>query len=163
LLDHPHLEETVMAWIPCSGRDSIAGLAWLPRLLEKARHAEIAQSGRLVDGYCYGDNDFIDKQLIAFLRTDDVAISALVREHPADADVAQILIERSRRSRAECEAFDRAFRKKNFNFILIEADEGRLSGFKGAFLKFVYNAVIMRIFYPLFRRDERRRSASVRA
>jgi hypothetical protein len=149
-----------MAWIPCSGRDSIEGLAWLPRLLEKARHAEGAQSGRLVDGYCYGDNDFIDKQLIAFLRTDDVTISRLVREHPADADVARILVERSGRTRTECETFNAAFVKKNFNFILIEADEGRLSGFKAAVLKVVYNGLIMRIFYPLFRRDESRRSAA---
>ena len=151
-----------MAWIPCSGRDSIEGLSWLPRLLQKARRAEAAQSGRLVDGYCYGDNDFIDKQLIAFLRTDDVAISALVRDHPADADVAKILVERSGRTPAECAAFDATFRKKNFNFILLEADEGRLRGVKGALVKFVYNAVIMRIFYPLFERDERRRSAAGR-
>ena len=119
-----------MAWIPCSGRDSIEGLSWLPRLLQKARRAESAQSGRLVDGYCYGDNDFIDKQLIAFLRTDDVTISALVREHPADADVARVLVEQSGRTPAECAAFDKTFRRKNFNFILLEADEGRLRGVK---------------------------------
>ena len=73
-----------MTWIPCSGRDSVAGLVWLPRLLEKARHCEASANSRLVDGYCYGDNDFIDKQLIAFLRTDDATISALVREQPVD-------------------------------------------------------------------------------
>jgi Domain of unknown function (DUF5069) len=151
-----------MGWIPCSGRDSIEGLAWLPRLLAKARHTEDSQSGRLVDGYCYGDNDFIDKQLMAFLRTDDVTISGLVREHPSDADVAKILVERSGHSRAECQVFDTSFRRKNFDFILLEADEGRLQpGFKATILKFIYNAVIMRIFYPLFRRDERRRSAAV--
>ena len=30
---------------------------------------EIDRRGRLVDGYCFGNNDFIDRDLIAFLRT----------------------------------------------------------------------------------------------
>jgi hypothetical protein len=149
-----------MGWMPCSGRDAVAGLVWLPRLLDKARHCEASPNERLVDGYCYGDNDFIDKQLIAFLRTDDVTISALVREHPDDADVARILVERSGHSPAEVEAFNTAFRRKNFNFVLLEADEGRLGGAKGAVLKFVYNNMVMPIFYPLFKRDERKRNAS---
>ncbi len=149
-----------MSWTPCSGRDTVAGLAWLPRLLEKARRCENSPSGRLVDGYLYGDNDFIDKQLIAFLRTNDATISALVREHPADADVARILVEQSGRRRAECEAFDKAFRRRNFNFVLLEADEGRLRpGVKAALLKFLYNNAMMPIIYPLFRRDERKRKA----
>ena len=148
-----------MGWMPCSGRDSVAGLVWLPRLLEKARRYEASPNSRLIDGYCYGDNDFIDKQLIAFLRTDDVTISALVREHSDDAEVARILVERSGHSPAEVEAFNTAFRRKNFNFILLEADEGRLGGAKGATLKFIYNAMVMPIFYPLFERDERKRNA----
>jgi hypothetical protein len=128
-------------------------------LLQKARRAETSPEGRLVEGYLYGNNDFIDKQLIAFLRTDDTAISALVREHPADADVARIIVERSGRSASECEAFNRAFRRRNFDFVLIEADEGRLRGFKGAVLTFVYNRLLMPIFYRLFARDERKRRA----
>ena len=149
-----------MGWIPCSGRDSIAGLVWLPRLLEKARRCETSSDARLVDGYCYGNNDFIDKQLIEFLRTDDATISQLVREHQADADVATILVERSGRSAAECEAFNSAFRRKNLNFILVEADEGRLPpGLRTTMLRFFYNNLIMRIFYPLFERDERKRTA----
>src|ERR1700682_4052916 len=147
-----------MGWIPCSGRNSVAGLVWFPRLLEKARRCESAQNGHLVDGYCYGDNDFIDKQLIAFLRTDDATISALVREQPVDADVARILVERSGHGPAEIEAFNAVFRRKNFNFVLLEADEGRLRpGLKASILKFLYNGAVMPIFYPLFRRDERKR------
>jgi hypothetical protein len=147
-----------MSWIPCSGRDSVAGLVWLPRLLEKARHCAASPNGRLVDGYCYGNNDFIDKQLITFLRTDDTTISALVREHPVDADVARILVEQSGHSPAEIEAFNTAFRRKNFDFVLLEADEGRLQpGLKASILKFLYNGAVMPIFYPLFRRDERNR------
>jgi hypothetical protein len=148
-----------MAWIPCSGRDSAFGLVWLPRLVEKARHCAGAD-GRLADGYCYGDNDFIDKQLIAFLRTDDATVSALVQEHPADADVARILVERSGRSPIECSAFNTAFRRRNFDFVFVEADEGRLgSGFKSMLLKVLYNNLVMPIFYRLFERDERKRSA----
>ena len=149
-----------MAWIPCSGHDSVSGLVWLPRLLEKARHCA-ASDGRLADGYCYGDNDFIDKQLITFLRTDDVTISALVREHPADADVARILVERSLRSPAECSASNATFRRKNFDFVFVDADEGRLRpGFKSTILKVLYNNLVMPIFYRLFQRDERNRRAS---
>lgn len=150
-----------MSWMPCSGRDSVAGLVWLPRLLQKARHCEASPNGRLVDGYCYGDNDFIDKQLIAFLRTDDATISALVREQPDDAEVARTLVERSGHSPAEVEAFNASFRRKNFNFVLLEADEGRLGrGLKASVLKFLYNGAVMPIFYPLFRRDERKRAAT---
>ena len=127
-------------------------------MLEKARHCEASPNGRLVDGYCYGDNDFIDKQLITFLRTDDATISALVREHPADADVARILVERSGHGPAEIETFNTAFRRRNFDFVLLEADEGRLRpGLKRTVLKFLYNNAVMPIFYPLFRRDERKR------
>ena len=150
-----------MGWMPRSGRDAIAGLAWLPRMLDKARRCETSSTGRLVDGYLYGDNDFIDKQLIAFLRTDDTTISQLVREHPDDAEVAAILVERSGRSAAEIAAFATTFRRKNFDFVFVEADEGRLGpGFKASAIRFFYNNVVMRIFYPLFERDERKRKAT---
>ncbi len=149
-----------MGWIPCSGLDSLAGLVWLPRLLQKARHCETLGNEHLVDGYCYGDNDFIDKQLIAFLRTNDAAISALVRQHESDAQVASMLVDRSGRSTAECAAFSKALRRKFFDFALLEADEGRLApGPKAAILKFVYNNVMMPIVYRIFARDERSRKA----
>lgn len=149
-----------MGWIPCSGLNSVAGLVWLPRLLEKARRCEATQNGHLVDGYCYGDNDFIDKQLIAFLRANDATISTLVKEHPADSDVARILVERSERSPAECEAFNKTFRRRNFDFVLLEADEGRLRpGLKAAILKFMYNNLMMPAIYWMFRRDERNRNS----
>ena len=152
-----------MGWIPCSGLKSVAGLVWLPRLLEKARRCQTSPNGRLVDGYCYGDNDFIDKQLIAFLRTDDATISTLVREHPADTDVAKILLERSGRRPADCEGFNETFRRRNFNFVLLEADEGRLQpGVKATVLKFMYNYVMMPAIYRIFQRDERKRSAYLR-
>ena len=152
-----------MGWVPCSGLESAAGLVWLPRMLQKARRCLSSPDGRSVDGYLYGDSDFIDKQVIAFLRTDDEAVSALVRENPSDADVARILVERSGRSAAECAAFSTSLRRKLFDFILLEADEGRVRGFKGAAVKFVYNKLLMPVIYPLFRRDERKRKTRATA
>ena len=87
-----------MSWTPCSGLDAEAGVVWLPRMLQKARRCLTSPDGRAVDGYLFGDNDFIDKEVIAFLRTDDEAITALVRENPSDADVARLIVERSCRS-----------------------------------------------------------------
>ena len=150
-----------MNWMPCSGLDAEAGVIWLPRLLQKARRCLSSLDGRLTDGYCYGESDFIDKQLIAFLRTDDATITRLVSEHASDADVARMLVAGSGRSEAECAAFNTSFRKKFHDFALIEADEGRLpAGLKTTAIKTLYNGVIMPIAYPLFRRDERKRSGA---
>jgi uncharacterized protein DUF5069 len=156
----PPFEEVRMGWMPRSGLDSAEGLVWLPRLLDKARRCAASPAGRLVDGYCYGDSDIIDKELIAFLRTDDVAISAVVREHADDGEAARVIVERSGRSRTECEAFSKRFRRKFMDFVLIEADEDRLPrGPKATIVKFLYNAVMMPVVYRLFRRDERKRVA----
>ena len=153
-----------MNWTPCSGLDSEAGLVWLPRLLQKARRCLTSPDGRLVDGYCYGDNDFIDKQLIAFLRTDDETISALVREHASDAEVARILVEQSGRSASECEAYSKALKRKFLNFFFLEADEGRLPrGFRSSLIGFLYNRVMMPAVYVMFRRDERNRKVRAAA
>ena len=152
-----------MSWTPCSGLESAAGVVWLPRMLQKARRALSSPDGRVVDGYLYGDNDFIDKEVIAFLRTDDEAITALVRENPSDADVARIIVERSGRSSSECAAYSGSLKRKFFNFIMLEADEGRTQGFKASVIKFLYNKALMPIVYPMFRRDERKRKTAARA
>ena len=152
-----------MSWTPCSGLDSAAGVVWLPRMLQKARRALGSPDGRVVDGYLYGDNDFIDKQVIAFLRTDDETISALVRANPSDEDVARILVERSGRSAEECAAYSGALKRKFLNFFMLEADEGRAQGFKASVVKFLYNNAMMPIVYPIFRRDERKRKTAARA
>jgi Domain of unknown function (DUF5069) len=146
-----------MSWTPCSGLESAAGVVWLPRMLQKARRALSSPDGRVVDGYLYGDNDFIDKQVIAFLRTDDETITALVRENPSDADVARIIVERSGRSATECAAYSGSLKRKFMNFVMLEADEGRIQGFKASVIKFLYNKALMPIVYPMFRRDERKR------
>jgi hypothetical protein len=129
-------------------------------MLQKARRALASPDGRVVDGYLYGNNDFIDKDLIAFLRTDDETISALVRDNAADADVARILVERSGRSVTECAAYSESMKRKFLNFIMLEADEGRLHGFKASVIKFLYNNAMMPIVYPMFRRDERKRKTA---
>ena len=150
-----------MSWIPCSGLESAAGVVWLPRMLQKARRCLTSPDGRQVDGYLFGDNDFIDKPVIAFLRTDDETISKLVRENPSDADVARILVERSGRSASECAAYSASLKRKFMNFFFLEADEGRLGpGFKSSVIRFLYNKALMPAVYFMFRRDERKRKAT---
>jgi hypothetical protein len=61
-----------------------------------------------------------------------------VTEHAQDADVARLLIERSGRSAADRMAFNTAFKRKNFDFELVESDEDRLgnrlkAAFRGSF------------------------------
>ena len=149
-------------WIPCSAQDELAGLPWLPRLLEKARRFEAGRAAGvdLMNGYLYGDNDFIDAQLLRFLHATDAAVSALVNEHPDDADVARILIQRSGRSDDEVRRFAKRMRRQNFNFVLTEADEDRLGNGLGArLMRFAYNRVIMPIVYRKFAADGRKRAA----
>lgn len=151
-----------MNWVPRSGLDTGRDLVWLPRLLQKARrHEEGRVNGRdLMDGYLYGDNDFIDVRVLRFLRTDDAAVSALVRADPDDDSVAAALIERSGRTREECIAFSRRLRRGLFDFIMLEADEGRIPpGLKRNVVRFVYNRIVMPPVYAMFRRAERKRTA----
>lgn len=149
-----------MSWMPRSGLDSVGGVVWLPRLLEKARRVEeLGSHSRLFDGYCYGNNDFMDSIVLRFLRTNDEDVSAVVRAHPDD-EAARILIERSRRTPEECRKFSRLFTRSLRAFPIIDADERRLPpSFKTAALQRFYNGVMMPIVYAIFRRAERRRSS----
>jgi len=147
-----------MSWIPRSGLDEIEGVVWLPRLLEKARRAAAADS-RSIDGYCYGDNDFVDAQVLRFLRISDDEVLDLVREHRDDADVAAIIVQRSGRSSEEVAAFNKRLRRSMFDFALMEADEGRMApGFKRNAITFFYNRLLMPIVYAMFARAERART-----
>lgn len=146
-----------MSWMPRSGLDSAENIVWLPRLFDKARRAQSHADGRLFDGYCYGDNDFIDRAVLQFLRTNDGEVSALLRNNSDDA-AAGILVSRSGRTPAECIEFSTNLRLKLFDFAVIEADEGRLpAGFKTSFLRLFYNRIMMPFVYPIFRRAEQRR------
>ena len=149
-----------MGWTPRSGLDTIEDLVWLPRLIEKARRCEAGRaSGRdLMDGYLYGDNDYIDKRFLAFLRMDDTAVSAIVREQADDGAAAAAIVERSGRTAEERRAFSTSFRRQLFDFVLLEADEGRLpAGIKRTAIRFVYNRLLMPVFYAQFRAAERKR------
>jgi hypothetical protein len=151
-----------MNWVPRSGLDTARGLVWLPRMLEKARRQEAGRASGLdlMEGYLFGDNDFIDERVLRFLRTNDAAVSALVREQPDDDAVAATLIERSGRTLDECIAFSRRLRKQLFGFIMLEADEGRIPpGLKRTLVSFFYNKIVMPPVYALFRRAERKRPA----
>lgn len=155
-------EARSMTWTPRSGLDTLNGLPWLPRLLEKARRSEAGRAAGTdtMNGYLYGDNDFIDAQLLKFLRTDDKTVSELVRQHGDDAEVARILIERSGHDSPEVRAFAEKFRRKNMDFVLLEADEGRLgNGLRAKSIRFFYNRLLMPIVYAKFAADERKRRA----
>ncbi len=119
---------------------------WLPRLLQKARRHEAARASGLdlMNGYQYGNNDFIDAKFLGFLRTDDHRISALVREHPDDRTVAYIVVERSGRTAEERRAFSAQIRRSFFSFELLEADEGRTPrGLRRTLLCVFYNHLMM--------------------
>lgn len=152
------------AWIPRPANDTIDGLVWLPRMIEKARRfAQGRRTGTdLMNGYLYGDNDFVDAQVLAFLRTDDRALLGLVEQSPSDDQAARAAISRSGRSHDECAAFSSALRRKVMGFVMLDADEGRLPpGPRRAIVAFFYNRVVMPIFYAAFRRAEAKRPAAM--
>lgn len=135
-----------MTWMPRSGLDSIEGVVWLPRLIDKARRAELSSTGRLCDGYCYGSNDFIDGKLLGFLRTNDITVSSILRSH-SDDEAARIIVSDSGRTPDECKRFSRTLQRKFLNFALMEADEGRLTGAKAFLLRVFYNRIMMPMVY----------------
>lgn len=134
-------------------------VVWLPRLFDKARRFEqLGGDDRLIHGYCYGDNDFVDGKVLRFLHTDDATVSSLLREH-TDAEAARILVERSGRTPEECRQFSHHLKRSLNNFVFMEADEGRLPpGFKTVGIRLFYNILLMPIFYSKFRRAERKRA-----
>jgi hypothetical protein len=153
-------------WIPRTAYDELEGLPWLLRLLDKARRFEAGRAAGtdLMNGYLYGDNDFIDAQLLAFLRVSDETVSELMRGNADDAEVARILVERSGRTKSEVSAFAKKFRRQNLGFVFTETDEGRMgNGVRAKLLRFVYNRLMMPVLYTKFAADERkRRSAASR-
>jgi len=149
-------------WVPCSANDELEGLPWLPRMLQKARRAEASRASGtdMMNGYLYGDNDFVDAQLLAFLRANDADVSAVVRAYDDDAEAASVIVRRSGRSPNEIRVFATSFRKRLFNFAPTEADEGRLgNGVRAKLLAFVYNRLMMPVVYRKFAADERKRAA----
>jgi hypothetical protein len=150
-----------MAWIPRSPHDEADGLVWLPRLIDKARRSALgrASGADLMNGYLYGNSDYIDGRVLRFLGIDDVALSELVHECNSDEDVAAIVLAHSGHTVTERRAFSAALERRLFGFAMLDADEGRLApGPRRRLITFLYNAVVMPIAYPAFRRAERRRT-----
>lgn len=148
-------------WVPCSALDSIEEMVWLPRLLQKARRHEAARASGidLMNGYQYGNNDFIDAKFLKFLRTDDCHILKLVREYADDRTVARVLVERSGRSVKERRIFSAQTRRSFFNFELLEADEGRTPrGLRRTLLCIFYNYLMMPCVTFAYNRAERARN-----
>ncbi|GAC1540535.1 MAG: hypothetical protein NVS2B17_16900 [Candidatus Velthaea sp.] len=152
-----------MPWIPCSAHDEFDGLVWLPRLIEKARrnaHGRAAGTD-LMNGYLYGDNDFIDAQLLRFLGADDRALSAWVEEFSDDDEVARVAIARSGRSFDERRRFSTSLARRTFDFCMLDADEGRLApGLRSRTIAFLYNRAMMPIVYAVFGRAEHKRTSA---
>lgn len=150
-----------MGWVPRSGLESIEDVVWLPRLLQKARRREEGRAAGtdLMNGYMYGDNDFIDEKVLRFLHIGDTAVSALVREQPDDSVVARSIVESSGTTPDERRQFSRRLRRQLFDFVMLEADEGRIpAGFKRSFVQFVYRRLIAPAAYAIFRRAEEKRA-----
>jgi hypothetical protein len=146
--------------MPRSPHDEADGLVWLPRLIDKARRAALgrASSADLMNGYLYGDNDFIDRQVLRFLGIDDCALSELIEECDSDEDVVRIVLAHSGRSVAARRAFSAALERRSFRFAMLDADEGRLApGPRSRIIAFLYSVAIMPIAYAAFGRAERRR------
>jgi len=147
-----------VSWTPRSSLDSVEGLIWLPRLFAKARR--VAESGgrsRLVDGYCYGNNDVMDGRVLRFLRTDDVTVSSILQDH-SDDEAARIIVKQSGRTREECLQFSRDLERTLRSFPVIDADEGLLPpGIKATAVRFFYNRLMMPVVYMMFQRAERKR------
>lgn len=148
-----------MAWTPRPANERIENVIWLPRLIDKARrYVALGCTSRLFEGYCYGNNDFMDVKVFRFLRCSDETLTALVQEHADDATVARMLVERSGRTPEACAAFSERLGRSLSQLPLTDADEGILSpGFKRTAINLLYNAVILPIFYAQFRAAERKR------
>ncbi len=151
-------------WMPRPWHEEFHGCLWLPRLLDKGRRAiESEKVGRdLLDGYLYGDSDFVDAKLMQFLRTKDARVTELLREFDDDERVAKVIIQESGRTADELRAWSARFRKVHALVIpLLESDEGRRQPGAGtAFFRFFYNYILMPPVYLAFRISERRRGRS---
>jgi len=150
-----------MSWTPRSPHDEAGGLVWLPRLIDKARRSALGRAcgADLMNGYRYGNSDYVDSRVLRFLGVDDRALSELVEECGSDEDVTAIVLAHSGHGVAARRAFSAELERRLFGFAMLDADESRLApGPRRRILTFLYNAVIVPIASPAFRRAERRRS-----
>lgn len=151
----------MITWVPRPPRDEFDGLIWLPRLIDKGRRSLLRRDGgeTVMNGYLFGDNDFIDAQVLKFLRTEGDALADQLAMCADDDAVARDVIARSGRTFDERRAFSVALDRRLFGFNVIEADEGRMQPGPGRdALAFFYNRIMMPILYVVFRRAEIKRA-----
>ncbi len=151
----------MMTWTPCSPLETVDGLVWVKRMAQKARYCVEHESSQreLMNGYLFGESDFIDGKVLKFLRATAQAFLDAVRGEPDDAAAAHRIVAASGRTSDECFQFSVKLSKQMSNFALIEADEGRLRpGMRTSLIRFFYNRMMMPIVYRVFRSAERRRN-----
>lgn len=152
-----------MAWMPCSGLETVDDMVWVKRMAQKARRADESRSSGedLMNGYLYGENDFIDGRVLRFLGLSDDQFADAARAEADSVLAARRALASSGRSPNECREFSERLRKSFANFCLLEADEGRLPpGLRATLIRFFYNRLMMPIVYVVFRRAERKRGRS---
>lgn len=155
-----------MAWIPRNPRDRYRDLVWLPRLLDKARRAlEGQQRGvDLMTPYMFGNNDYLDAKLLAFLRVRDQHVLQVIAEEPEDAAAAEVLVNLSGRSPEECRRWSESFLKWEAGWLtLIDFDEDRVSGRGADAAKWLYNRVIFPPVFSVFRWMEGKRGPTAQS
>jgi hypothetical protein len=149
-----------MSWTPRSGLEKYAECCWLPRLIDKARYLQThgVTGNELGNGYLYGDNDYIDGQLLRFLGITGDRLRAMVAANPSDDAVAAAVIAESGNTAAECRTFSHGLRASLDDFFVLEADEHRAGGPKASLARFIYNYILMPKFRRMFRKAEAKRA-----
>jgi len=136
-----------MSWVPRSGRQELAGCIWLGRYIDKARRHDAleAKRGDVLGDYLFGDNDYLDAQLLRFLAMTQTQIGNLIQDQLDDDEAARRILDAGHKTSADCTAFNRAFLRWNAPFLaMIDADENRRkSGPYTRLLKVFYNGVIV--------------------
>lgn len=155
-----------MAWIPRRPQDRLGDLVWLPRLLDKARRALEGQRRGvdLMTPYMFGNNDYLDAKLLAFLRVRDEHVLQVVAEEPDDAAAAEILVNLSGRSPDECRRWSESFLRWEAPWLrLIDFDEDRMGGAAADTAKWFYNRILFPPVFQVFRWMESKRGGPLPA
>ena len=104
--------------------DELDGVAWLPRLIDKARAATAGSLG----GYLYGQSP-TDSGLLKTLGIGYRAFAALVAEAPDDAGVAAALTARDPQTFDRARAWSEDLRRHHKAFLFVmDVDDGYLAG-----------------------------------
>lgn len=153
---------TTLQWCPRSAFERSAGCLFLGRMIDKARRraAGRASGVDLMDGYMYGDNDYMDSRVLKFLGAKAADVDALVASNADDDAVARTLVERSGKSALQIKSFNRRMLALYGPiFVMFDADEGRRVGPFSKALGGLYNALVFPPFHWKFQRDERKSHA----